>query len=160
MAGFCIDCEFYSQNGKFCEKFLVTKHDMANCLAFKLRDQTKQMPKTCDTCIHWRKSADYDIMMCHNPKNVIFDGSRIIFRPHSNAHCIYWESKYEKENDNMAKVPEVPEIPEGIQKIVDSAGAVSELCGITYKQLMAQGFTAQQAMELTKHILSVSINHK
>lgn len=60
----------------------------------------------------------------------------------------------------MAKVPEVPEIPEGIQKIVDSAGAVSELCGITYKQLMAQGFTSQQAMELTKHILSVSINHK
>lgn len=156
MARVCRDCKFYFQDSKFCTEFLVTKHDMADCPRFEPR--TKWTPKTCGTCKHWGKALDYDVMMCHNPANIVTAGYQVSFKAH--GHCSLWESKYEKENDNMAKVPEVPEIPEGIQKIVDSAGAVSELCGITYKQLMAQGFTAQQAMELTKHILSVSINHK
>lgn len=154
----CLDCKFYFQDGKFCTDRFTIKHTWDHCSHFE--ERTKRTPKTCNTCKHWEKALDYNVMMCYNMKNILFDGSQILFRPHPNGKCDYWESKYEKENDNMAKVPEVPEIPEGIQKIVDSAGAVSELCGITYKQLMAQGFTAQQAMELTKHILSVSINHK
>lgn len=154
----CVDCKFYFQDGKLCTDRLITKHtwDYYSCSHFE--ERTKWTPKTCNTCKHWGKALDYDVMMCHNPANIVTSGFRVSFQAH--GHCSIWEPKQEKENDNMAKVPETPEIPDSIQKIVDSAGAVSELCGITYKQLMAQGFTAQQAMELTKHILTVSINHK
>lgn len=42
-----------------------------------------------------------------------------------------------------------------VRKLADSIGALAEIMGIFYKNLLKQGFRAKEALELTKTYLMV-----
>lgn len=46
------------------------------------------------------------------------------------------------------------------EKMITTIGAIAEICGIFYRNLLKQGFTQKQALQLTQTYMAISFTPK